>query len=159
MNRKFIVFTFLWLAVLSACTSPLTHQEVQKAEMAAVDFFRALSQSDYHQAVDLYGGDYSQLQYLNPSISPDDHAALWKSACEINGYQCLQIRQVLETDKFSLNEYSLLVEFELPDGSLFVLGPCCGADEADMPPVSQFEIFVVEREGQFLLYSLPVLVP
>lgn len=107
----------------------------------------------------MYAGDISDLQYMNPSIDENDLETLWRNACTINGFQCLPIKRVLNVEKFSLNEYHLQVEFQNPDGSLFVLGPCCGASEEEMPPVSQFDMYVIERDGDYYVTSLPVLVP
>jgi hypothetical protein len=52
------------------------------------------------------------------------------------------------------------VEFSLPDGTLFVLGPCCGATETEMPPVSSFA-FRVQRQpdGAYAVLDLPPYVP
>jgi hypothetical protein len=56
--------------------------------------------------------------------------------------------------------YVFQVEFNNPDGSLFVLGPCCGASETEMPPVSQFEYGVARNaDGKFLVMELPPYVP
>lgn len=107
----------------------------------------------------MYAGDLTNLQYLNPSIDEHDLETLWRNACTINGFQCLPINKILKAEKFSLNEYHLQVEFQNPDGSLFVLGPCCGASEEEMPPVSQFDVYVIERNGEYFVTSLPVLVP
>jgi hypothetical protein len=42
---------------------------------------------------------------------------------------------------------------------LFVLGPCCGAEVADFPPLSQFD-FIVQHVGEsYQVLSLPVFVP
>lgn len=143
---------------LSACNLIRPISNEQKVEIAAVDFFEHLSSGDYQRAAEMYAGDYAELEYMNPSLS-DDHAALWQNACGINGYQCLPIRQVLEIEKFSLNEYHLKVQFQNPDSSLFILGPCCGADEEEMPPQSEFDVYVIERKGVFYIVSLPVFVP
>jgi len=37
------------------------------------------------------------------------------------------------------DSYVFQVKFNNPDGSLFILGPCCGASETGMPPVSQLK--------------------
>jgi hypothetical protein len=147
------------LLLFSACSliNPLTGE--QKAEMTAIDFFSLLSTGEYEQASEMYAGDTSGLQYMNPSIDENDLVGLWRNACTINGFQCLPIKQVLHVEKFSLNEYFMQVEFQNPDGSLFVLGPCCGASEEEMPPVSQFYVYVIERGGDYFITSLPVLVP
>ena len=58
------------------------------------------------------------------------------------------------------DSYIFQVEFNNPDGSLFVLGPCCGADETEMPPVSQFEYTVSRKaEGKFVVMNTPPYVP
>lgn len=131
----------------------------QEAEKTARQFFQLLSTGEFAQAAGMYAADISGLQYMNPSIDDNDLETLWRNACTVNGFQCLPIKRVLSVEKFSLNEYFLQVEFQNPDGSLFVLGPCCGASEEEMPPVSQFDVFVIEREGEFFTTSLPVLVP
>jgi len=49
-----------------------------------------------------------------------------------------------------------------PDGSLFVLGPCCWSTETDFPPQSQFEFTVlrVPQTGNiYLVQQLPIYVP
>ena len=124
-----------------------------------MQFFQMLSEGEYAQAAGMYAGDTSSLQYINPSIDENDLERLWRNACTINGFHCLPIKTILKTEKISLNEYNIQVEFQNPDGSLFVLGPCCGASEEEMPPVSQFDVYVIERSGDYYVTSLPVLVP
>ena len=107
----------------------------------------------------LYGGDYEQLQIFHPSADPADHAALWSWSCEKAGLQCLKVRvatfKILQGDT-----HVFQVEFSNADGSLFVLGPCCGADETEMPPVSQFEYRVGrESDGSFRVIDLPPYTP
>jgi hypothetical protein len=157
-NRLFPLLTIL-LITLSACRPLSVQSETENAEAAARKFFQLLTDGEYQAAQAMYAGDYSELRYLNLSISADDHAVLWRNACEVNGFQCLPIRQIVQIQKQSLNEYFMIVEFENPDGGLFVLGPYCGASEGDMSPVSQFEVYIIERSGEYLVVSLPVLVP
>jgi len=57
-------------------------------------------------------------------------------------------------------EYHFTVEFGNEGESLFVRGPCCGANATDMPPQSQFDYRVVrDCKGKFLVLDLPVYVP
>lgn len=57
-------------------------------------------------------------------------------------------------------EYRFLVEFLAPDGGRFILEPCCGATETDMPPRSQFVFTVAQTgEGAFQVQDLPVYAP
>jgi hypothetical protein len=154
-----LAFISVILLLFSACSliNPLSGE--QKAEMTAIDFFSLLSTGEYEQASEMYAGDITNLQYFNPLIDENDLVSLWRNACTVNGFQCLPIKQVLNVEKFSLNEYFIKVEFQNPDGSLFVLGPCCGASEEEMPPVSQFDMYVIERGVDYFITSLPVLVP
>ena len=52
------------------------------------------------------------------------------------------------------------VEFNNPGGSLFVLGPCSGANKTEMPPISQFE-YTVSRNAdrRFVVMNTPPYVP
>lgn len=144
---------------LSACNLIRPISSEQKAEQAAIDFFDLLSSGKYQHAAEMYAGDYAGLRDMNPALPENDHAALWRNACRINGFQCLPVHQVLEIEKFSLNEYRLKVQFQNPEGSVFILGPCCGADEEEMPPIAEFDVYVIERDGNFYVVSLPVYVP
>jgi hypothetical protein len=124
-----------------------------------VDFFTLLNEGKYDEAEPLYGGSYESLQVFNPEIDPSDHTALWAWACEKRLLQCLKVRsatfQRLEGDT-----YVFQVEFSNEDSSLFVLGPCCGANETEMPPVSQFEYRVSRTApGKFTVMELPPYIP
>ncbi|GAB4473016.1 MAG: hypothetical protein Kow0088_07990 [Anaerolineales bacterium] len=130
------------------------------AKQALVAYFEALKSGDYRAVVELYGGSYDVLKDMNQDISPDDHFALWARACEQNGFVCdLQIKNWVNAAQLSPEEFRLTVELQNPDGTLFVLGPCCGAEVENFPPLTQFD-FVIRRDGEiFLVQSLPVFVP
>jgi hypothetical protein len=163
-------FTLLFAAILLAsCAAQLigTPQPTQtspsseeiKAAHALGTFLVLLNEKNYADAVSLYGGDYEQLQVFNPDVNANDHATLWQGACEMSGLQCLPLRHAKLTHQEG-DTYVFQVEFNNPDGSLFVLGPCCGADETEMPPVSQFEYTVMKNaEGKFVVMNLPPYVP
>jgi hypothetical protein len=55
--------------------------------------------------------------------------------------------------------YFFAVEFSLPDGALFVRGPCCGADETQMPSTSKFEYRVQAANSKYFVLDMPVYVP
>ena len=153
---------FLWVLIplfLIACSLVAPKYETKQAEQAAMAFFEHLSAERYGEADAMYAGDYSTLVSNNPQISLDDHTALWKNGCEINGLQCLPIYRILKSEKFSLNEFWLTVEFKDKNGGVFVRGPCCGATAEEMPLVSQFDVYVIERDGKYFVTSLPVYVP
>jgi hypothetical protein len=123
-------------------------------------FFTALNEGDYAAAGSLYGGSYETLTGWNPDVPASDVIALWQRACEQNGLQCLPVREVVSQEQVSANVLKFIVHFRNPDGSLFVLGPCCGEDETSMPPVSEFECNVARTSsGDFKAMCLPPYVP
>jgi hypothetical protein len=143
-------------ALMVACQS---NQGTGSAENALQNYFAALNAGQYEKADRLFGGGHDILTGWNPDIDPGDHVALWEAGCFRNGLQCLRVRS------FSLKEhtgdiYLFTVEFTNPDGSLFVRGPCCGADETEMPSTSKFEVRVQDLEdGKYLVLDLPVYIP
>jgi hypothetical protein len=130
-----------------------------EAQGVLVDFLTLLHEKKYAEAVPLFGGQYDALQVFNPGIDPDDHLALWTWACDNQLLQCLEVRSATFKELRG-DSYAFQVEFNNPDGSLFVLGPCCGANETEMPPVSLFE-YTVSRNanGQFVVMNTPPYVP
>jgi heat shock protein HslJ len=131
----------------------------QAAQEALIRYFSLLSDGQYSQAVQLYGGDYDTLTEWNPDIDPSDHAGLLERGCMMNGLQCLVVHQILATERINEDSYRFTVQFENPGGSLFVRGPCCGATEQEMPSQSDF-VFTVVRQGEgFAVQELPVYVP
>jgi hypothetical protein len=135
---------------------PSTSQEAQDA---LVDFLRLLYTKNYAEAAPLYGGEYKSLQVFNTEIDPEDHAALWTWACDNRLLQCLEVRSVA-FQELRGDAYIFQVEFSNPDGALFVRGPCCGANETEMPPQSQFEFAVTRNaEGKFQVLNTPPYVP
>lgn len=130
-----------------------------EAQQILVEFFSLLNSREYDEAVPLYGGSYEQLQIFNPEIDSADPVALWEWVCESRILQCLQVRTATLMN-LQGNTYVFRVEFNNPNGGLFVLGPCCGANETEMPPVSQFEYPVARTtEGKFVVMELPPYVP
>jgi hypothetical protein len=132
---------------------------VSEAYAALVNFLTLLQRKSYADAASLYGGEYDQLQVFNPEIDPNDHVALWKWACGNQLLQCLEVRSATFKELRG-DSYIFQVEFNKPDGSLFVLGPCCGANETEMPPLSQFEYTVTRNmDGRFVVMTTPPYVP
>jgi hypothetical protein len=123
-------------------------------------FFEHLSAGRYEEASQLYGGSYEVLIDNSPTLDPQDHAALWQAACTENGFQCLRVRSArLQEQMVSRAEFRFIVEFSTPDGELFVRGPCCGANETEMPPESEFSFAVVRsKDGAYRVQDLPVYV-
>lgn len=166
MNKYFILL-FATILLVSCAVQPIStlqptqtsSSEAIKAFHSLATFFRLLNEKNYETAVPLYGGDYESLQVFNPEIDPNDHVALWTWACDNQLLQCLEV-QSAETLHEESDTFIFQVKFSNPDGSLFVLGPCCGANETEMPPVSQFEFTVMKNtDGKFVVMNLPPYVP
>ena len=151
--------------VLVACGSPATipastQAPAQAARQALEVYFSALSAGRYADVITLYGGDYQVLVDNNPDLDPNDHDALFQNACQINGFVCnLTIKDYMSESQPSATEYTFVVEFQSADGELFSLGPCCGADPTESPPVTQFEYHVQVMSGKYLVMDLPVYQP
>lgn len=130
--------------------------QVTEAQETLTDFFDSLQSGQYSEAAGIYGGSYESLIGWNPATDPKNQAELLRNGCTFNGLNCLRTRSVNLVDQPAPGEYVFLVEFESPDGGIFVLGPCCGADETEQPPVSKFPIRVIHNEeGDFLVMDLP----
>ena len=155
MKTHYLMILTLLVSLFTACAAP----KENLAQQALIDFFSNLAKGDYESAAALYGGSYETLVTDNPALDPDDHVGLWKNACTVNGFQCINIRAITFNELTQKGEYIFTVEFENTDGRLFELGACCG-EAPTTPPQFQFEYRVVENgEGTFLVLDLPVIVP
>ena len=161
MKRLSILLILFLIGCAPRPTPPPTSlpSTAGEAQEVLIRFFDLLNARQYAEADLLFGGDYGQLQIFSPDVKPADHATLWSWACEYAGLQCLKVRnatfQSLQGDT-----YIFQVEFSNADGSLFVFGPCCGADETEMPPVSQFEYRVPRADDRaFRVLDLPPYTP
>lgn len=161
MNKQFLVLILLIATSLAACLPSHNRQSsnLQTAQDCLESFFSLLSFGAYEQAAFLYGGGYEELRSMNSAIPADEYAALWENACTTNGFQCLPIKQVLQTYEDPNGTFHFLVEFNNHNGNLLVVGPYCGADATQMPPRSQFEYTVIRRQGKYLVQDLPVFIP
>ena len=130
------------------------------AGKALTDFFKLLHDGKYDQAAILYGGSYEMLQGYNPDLDTEDYAGLLKGGCELNGLMCLEVLNIMSIQTINEHEFSFEIELANPDGSQFVLGPCCGATEEEMPPQSSFTVGVVcQEDGTCLVMDLPPYMP
>ena len=122
-------FVFLLLTiVLAGCAAqpinlPPPTQTLAPVAIEAhdvlINFLTWLHTKSYADAVPLYGGDYEQLQVFNPEIDSSNHLALWTWVCENQLLKCLEVRSA--TLKYQDGDtYGFQVEFNNPDGSLFV---------------------------------------
>jgi len=163
-----ILILFFTLFLIGCSSHPLSTAQPPETTLPStageahdvlINFLTYLHTKNYAEAVPLFGGDYEQLQVFNPDIDSNDHLALWTWACDHQLLQCLEVRSAT-FEQLVGDSYIFQVEFSNPDGSLFVLGPCCGANQTEMPPVSQFEFTVTRTaEGKFVVMNMPPYVP
>lgn len=147
---------FIFLAIAAACSSAL--QQSEAGRQVLMEFFTALHDERYDRAAEMYVGSYEELVGWNPGIDPNDHGALWAQGCQVNGMLCYPVRSATFKEQ-SGDTFIYTVEFTGEDGGRFVLGPCCGASETEMPPKYQFEYRVVKQGGSYLVLDPPVYVP
>ena len=169
MIRPIIVLIVLALTIgLIACqpatAAPTANLAPSDDEALAVDalftFFDKLQAGDYAEAAAYFGGSYEVLTGYNPEVDPADVATLWRNGYSINGLNCLKARSLTLAGQPAPGEYLFDVEFSTREGELFVLGPCCGVDETQQPPVSVFPIRVVRGEdGGYRVIDLPPYTP
>lgn len=166
MDMKRAILLFCLLILVTGCKpnvatpvpTPLP-STASEAQEVLIKFFGLLNSKQYADVDTLYGGDYEQLKVFSSDTDPSDHAKLWADACQLAGLQCLEVRSATFKN-LQGDTYIFQVEFSNPDGSLFVLGPCCGANETEMPPVSQFEYAVARNaDHQYVVMNLPPYVP
>jgi hypothetical protein len=145
---------------LASPSVPTLDANAAEAREVMMRFFSALNARDYQSASELYGGSYETLISWNPDVQPTDKISLWKRACEQNGLQCLPVSEVVNSIQVSANVMEFTIHFRNPDGSLFILGPCCGENETSMPPVSEFICSVARTsDGDLKVMCLPPYVP
>ena len=167
MSRGLCAFLFVAVAVacfvLGFCAYPLvygphvTYVEVtpdQQAKATLIQFLDALHQKNYDAAIAYYGGDYDQLRDWNPTVEPENYPMLWKNGCEMNGLNCLEVRN-LTLESQSDDTFNFIVWFTNADGvTEFSVQPM-GAPEAQ----NEF-MFTVTRDGdQYRVETVPVYTP
>jgi hypothetical protein len=126
-----------------------------RAEEILKTFYSLLNEKKYEEALPYYGGDFSVLVGWNPVINPGDKISLLRNGCEENGLHCLRVKTVKKSLAISETESKFVVQLADADGSVFKIGPCCGATEKEMPPRSDFECIVRKVGNKYLVMDLP----
>ena len=135
-------------------------EDANHAQQSLVAFLEDLHTGRYDEAAQLYGGNYEIMIYHNPKHDPNDHSGLLRNACTINGTACLELKSIALVGEGSANVFEFKVEFMDDDGTLFVLGPCCGGNETDTPSQSVFTFTVLKNnDGNFVVMEMPPYVP
>jgi hypothetical protein len=150
-------------AIVTACglSTPVpAGADAAAAEETLSSFLSMLAGGDYAPGAELYAGALDPMQAWNPEIDAQDVAGLIGYGCESHLLQCLPVRSIVLEGTGPGGEMVFDVEFSLPDGTLFVRGPCCGATSTEMPDQSVF-VFRVQplADGGFVVMDLPPYVP
>ena len=114
------------LIIMISCSSQQSQSQTtnarsdeQLARTTLVTYLDSLKSGRYAEAAQHYSGPYEVMIEHNPGVHPDDHAALFRNACTLNGMQCLQIRSINLAEKESDSAYVFKVEFLKEDGTEF----------------------------------------
>lgn len=169
MNAKIISIFVVMIFICTCCGTRIDQNNqkiIERSELESQafktinDFYGLLNHKQYQRAAELYGGSYDVLVDYNPSIKKGDESNLLRAACRFNGFVCLDILSAELIDVNDQGEFIYEVKFANPDESEFVLGPCCGATEEEMPPKSSFTVHVeCEADGSCLVMDLPPYLP
>ena len=136
--------------------APMSLEE--QAQAILTDFYQLLNDGDYAQAAAEYGGSFDVLQRFNPEIDPDDKVSLLQAGCEINGLMCLPVLNATLIDSNEQGEFNFEVVYARPDGTPFVLLPCCGL--VPLPAVSEFTVQVIcDADDTCQVQDLPPYAP
>jgi hypothetical protein len=166
-SSTFLYLIFSFMMLLVSCTATTTQSptngqadDYRIAQEALAAFLTDLNEGRYEGAARLYGGSYDTMITQNPDIDSANHPALLQNACKINGYQCLEVKRIELDQVVSPTEYTFSVEFMNDDGTLFILGPCCGGNETDSPPKSSFVFKVIkDKQDNFMVIDMPPYMP
>jgi hypothetical protein len=132
----------------------------ERAQYFLLDFLENLHNGNYDEVAHFYGGSYQTMIDQNPDIDPDDHQALLRNACNLNGMQCLRAKIIGLEQEISGEKYVFIVEFLKHNGTLFTFRPCCGEDEGSFPQQSIFLFTVVNADqNSFTVMDLPPYAP
>ncbi len=162
-----IILPVAIILIFSGCGKTPINQSTSKsndlniAQNTLLAFFDSLKNEEFDKAVELFepvGLDsWEWLENFSPAEERNNKALVLKNYCRATG-TCLEAN-ILKVEQNNENEFILSVEFLHDDGEVFVLGPCCGATEEEMPPVSKFDFRIHKNGDLFKVSTPPVYVP
>ena len=165
--KKIVLLIGVFLFLSSCGTSALNlnenkeniPNEAEIAENTLTAFFENLSKNEFSKAINFFSPNDSDWENLKVYNEPNetDKVKMIENYCKATT-TCLEA-EILETAKISEDEYRMIVRFLNKDGGIYVLGPCCGATEEEMPPQNEFDFTVKKINGSFKVITPPVYVP
>lgn len=128
--------------------------ETQKALNALERYYFLLANQDYINANNYHGSGYDYINSLDPSIDEADHELLLEEACETYGFICMEIYEVVSSEKNEEGGYSFTVQFKNHDGELYTL-PAMGENGQEID-ISDHIVTVV-RSGDSYKVTTPLI--
>lgn len=155
------------ILIFSGCGKTAVNQGTAKtndaniAKNTLLAFFDFLKNEKFDKAVELYEptelDSWEWLENFSPAEEKNNKALVLKNYCRATG-TCLTAN-ILDVKQNNENEFIVSVKFLQNDGEIFVLGPCCGSTEEEMPPLSEFDFRVHKKGDLFKVSTPPVYVP
>ncbi|MFH0891621.1 MAG: hypothetical protein V1867_02470 [Candidatus Falkowbacteria bacterium] len=139
----------------------LNDDPLARSRAVLISFFNDLSGGRFEEAVVKFAPeafDAEAWEWIEGfgENSQESRAQALANYCAAVG-TCLPVNVIASEEREE--GYAFKVNFLNPDGSVFVLGPCCGATEAEMPPVREFEYQVRKLGGEYKVVTPPQYVP
>jgi hypothetical protein len=186
-----IVVALIYIGIILTPHNQQTKPFIQKKELpqlqpgqtpfedfAMEEFFQNLNEKQYDRAIPSYDGLYNQFRDWNPTVSYYDLGTLWKNACEMNGLNCLRVKDIVKkeivtpeevfrdevTDGWSEKQYKYdlvykyTITYQNQDGSTFQIGPCCG-EEDNGERTKEFNVLVGKKDNNFFILTPPPYTP
>lgn len=153
--------------VLSGCASGKTATDQAAAELTAAEtvltaFFGDLASGLFDEAVPKFAPEENDPEAWNWLAGFGEDGAegrdrVLKNYCAAVG-TCLPAKVVSSVSE-EAGTFVFKVQFLKPDGGIFVLGPCCGASEEEMPSRDTFDYIVKKIDGTYKVITPPQYVP
>jgi hypothetical protein len=137
----------------------VSNENIGIAQKVVICFFDLLSNEQYAEAAELYGGSYRFHLDHCFDIDPADYEKLWSAGCGRCGLQCFRVRDIEYQEKLVDGRLYFNVILVKKNGETLVIGPCCGETEEESPPDSIFKVFVKEYEDGYRVVSTPPFKP
>lgn len=119
MKHNLIVLTALFLILIGCSKAAITYSN---PEEALKTYFISTENGDLDSIMDLYGGDYKELQSWFPNIKPSDHKKLLEMYLgNKQSGTVILLNEIKNKVEVSNNEFHFTVTLNNKDGSPFIV--------------------------------------
>lgn len=137
-----------------------TPDETKAAQQVLVDFFDLARRNKFDEAsefIQLNSDEWEVLASFSDGADTNDRVRLLEDYCSATG-TCMRIK-VLSSERLDNEVYRFVIQFMTAGGTLFELGPCCGAEDEELPSQKEFEYDVKKVGGSFKVITPPLYRP